>query len=115
MQTADQKFYSADLRKTWKKLTPEEYASVYESLGDHTAAVVPDHGDMMVHVLLSGELVTLLPNWIRERGGKITARDLCKNRRDVKTADDAERWLMELVSRGIGHWESKGRSRVYAI
>lgn len=44
----------------------------------------------------------LLAEWIKERGGEITARDLAKYKRDIENSEAAERWLRDLDSAGFG-------------
>jgi hypothetical protein len=46
-----------------------------------------------------------LAEYIRERGGKITARDLNKNNRQFQTTEAAESGLDDLVRAGFGHWQ----------
>ena len=45
-----------------------------------------------------------LVEWIEQRGGRITARDLQHGRREYATADDAEAALNDLVAAGLGSW-----------
>ena len=53
-----------------------------------------------------GRADRLLCDYIRERGGVITARDLQRsNAGRYPTVDSAEHRLMELVDAGLGHWE----------
>jgi hypothetical protein len=48
---------------------------------------------------------TPVAEYIRERGGKITARDLNKNNRQFQTTEAAESGLDDLVRAGFGHWQ----------
>lgn len=52
-----------------------------------------------------------LADWIDSRGGKITARELCKSRRDIQSSTLAEIKLIELVSLGFGEWVPTARTR----
>jgi hypothetical protein len=56
-----------------------------------------------------------LVEWIRSKGGRITARDLHKNRRDIETVEDAEKKLMHLVSINAGTWSSTHKSREFIL
>ena len=56
-----------------------------------------------------------LIEWIRERGGPISARDLYTCRRDIESSDDAERKLMYLVSIKAGQWKCTNTSRVFVL
>jgi hypothetical protein len=56
-----------------------------------------------------------LIDWIRERGGQITARDLCKYRRDINSSEEAESKLVYLVSIRAGYWEDTHKSRVFIL
>ena len=56
-----------------------------------------------------------LIDWIRHQGGRITARDLCRNRRDIESSDEAETQLVYLVSIHAGHWETRHTSRVFIL
>ncbi len=46
-----------------------------------------------------------LADWIRSHGGTITARNLCKNRRDIQTSEEADSLLVQLVAAGWGRGE----------
>jgi len=109
--------YSVALRDAWKKVTPAEYAEMHEAFGDHTAVSRNEFGEMLVSVFLSndGNLATLLPSWIRDRGGQITARDLCRLRRDVGTSGEAEQMLMTLVDLQFGSWQGTRTSRKFVL
>ncbi len=56
-----------------------------------------------------------LVEWIKERGGRITARDLCKHRRDINTSEQAELLLMDLVGRNAGEWQTLHSSREFVL
>ncbi len=56
-----------------------------------------------------------LADWICSRGGTISARDLCKSRRDIETSDDAETLLLRLVAAGAGQWNGAHKSRVFVL
>ena len=56
-----------------------------------------------------------IAEWITGRGGEITPRDLCRNRRDIESVDDAEQLLMQLVKLGAGSWESTHKSRRFVL
>lgn len=56
-----------------------------------------------------------LIDWIRSKGGTTTARDLCKSRRDIETAEEAELKLIHLVSIGAGQWKSLRTSREFFL
>lgn len=56
-----------------------------------------------------------LATWIASQGGRITARDFCKLRRDIVNSDVAESKLMELVELGFGVWASLHRSRQFVL
>ena len=53
--------------------------------------------------------------WIRNRGGKITARDLCRNRRDIPTTVEAELKLIHLASINAGEWRDIHNSREFVL
>jgi hypothetical protein len=59
--------------------------------------------------------VRRLLKWIGSRGGRITARDLCKYRRDIATSEEAEKMLIHLVSIGAGTWSSTTKSREFIL
>ena len=46
-----------------------------------------------------------LAEWIRRKGGSVTARELQQGQRRFRTADEAEEALAELVKAGRGQWE----------
>lgn len=56
-----------------------------------------------------------LATWIRSQGGRITARDLCKRRRDVLNSEEAELRLIQLVELGFGTWQSIHKSREFVL
>ncbi len=56
-----------------------------------------------------------LVDWIRTHGGAITARDLCRNRRDIQSTEQAELLLIELVGAGLGSWRAIHRSREFVL
>lgn len=56
-----------------------------------------------------------LAKWISQQGGRISARDLCRLRRDIPTSAQAEQLLMELVSMGLGSWSSTRKSREFVL
>jgi len=47
-----------------------------------------------------------LVEWIDQRGGRVTARKVQQGNRRFKTSDEAEAGLQELISAGLGDWES---------
>jgi hypothetical protein len=52
-----------------------------------------------------------LAMWIQAHGGRITARNLCKLRRDIVSSEDAELKLMKLVELEFGTWQGIHKSR----
>lgn len=56
-----------------------------------------------------------LCDWIKGRGGSITARDLNKNRRDIASSQEAELKLMDLVERNLGDWRSHHTTRSFVL
>ena len=56
-----------------------------------------------------------LAAWIQSRGGRITARDLCKQRRDIVSTDEAELKLIKLVELEFGTWQSVHKSREFLL
>ena len=56
-----------------------------------------------------------LATWIQSQGGKITARDLCKARRDIPTSEEAEEKLIQLVDLGFGEWKGTHKSREFIL
>ncbi len=56
-----------------------------------------------------------LAMWIQAQGGRITARDLCKLRRDIVSSDDAELKLMKLVELEFGTWQGIHKSREFVL
>ena len=57
-----------------------------------------------------------LATWIQSNhGGRITARDLCKHRRDIIDSEVAELKLMELVELGLGNWQGIHKSREFVL
>lgn len=56
-----------------------------------------------------------LAGWIESQGCVITARDLCRCRRDIATSDQAERLLMKLVELKLGSWRGIHRSREFVL
>jgi hypothetical protein len=56
-----------------------------------------------------------LASWIESQGGVITARDLCRCRRDIATSDQAELLLMKLVELKLGSWRGNHRSREFVL
>lgn len=51
-----------------------------------------------------------LADWIRERGGIATARDLYRNLSRYRTVGDAQRALDELAAAGFGLWRARASS-----
>jgi hypothetical protein len=49
--------------------------------------------------------------WIRRRGGVVSAREVQQARRDCLTAEDAEALLNALVEAGLGEWEPVAAGR----
>ena len=56
-----------------------------------------------------------LAAWIQSQGGRITARDLCKHRRDIVGSEDAELKLMKLVELEFGTWQGIHKSREFVL
>jgi len=56
-----------------------------------------------------------LTEWIRGQGGRITARDLCRRRRDIESTEEAESKLVYLASIQAGSWEGIHKSRVFVL
>ena len=56
-----------------------------------------------------------LATWIQSQGGRITARNLCKLRRDIVSSEDAESKLMQLVEFGLGTWQGIHKSREFVL
>ena len=125
---AEQVALSGDLAAAWSKLEeiPARLALVLHcvaSAGDHDDARTVS-GETMARAIALTEwfkaearrVYSLLAEcetdrerrelveWIEQRGGRITARDLQHKRRGYATADDAEADLNDLVSAGLGEW-----------
>ena len=56
-----------------------------------------------------------LAEWIQTQGGRITARDLGRARRDINSSEDAEVLLLTLVEARYGHWEGIHKSREFVL
>ena len=57
-----------------------------------------------------------LASWIQSHhGGRITARDLCKHRRDIVNSEDAELKLIGLVELEFGTWQGIHKSREFVL
>lgn len=56
-----------------------------------------------------------LADWIQQKGGSITARNLYRNRRDVKSTEQAELMLSALVSQRVGDWQGIHASRQFVM
>jgi hypothetical protein len=56
-----------------------------------------------------------LAMWIQAQGGRITARNLCKLRRDIVSSEDAELKLMKLVELEFGTWQGIHKSREFVL
>ena len=56
-----------------------------------------------------------LAMWIQAQGGRITARNLCKLRRDIVSSEDAELKLMKLVELEFGTWQGVHKSREFLL
>lgn len=56
-----------------------------------------------------------LIDWIRDHGGRITARALRQNRRDIESTEQADLKLMHLVSIGAGDWQGIHASREFVL
>ena len=56
-----------------------------------------------------------LAAWIHSQGGRITARDLCKLRRDIVSSEDAELKLIGLVELEMGTWQGIHKSREFVL
>lgn len=54
-----------------------------------------------------------IASWIDLKGGVITARDLCRGRRDMPNTEHAETILMNLVKLGFGAWRPIHKSREF--
>lgn len=53
--------------------------------------------------------------WIQSRGGRITARELCKLRRDIGSSEEAESKLIQLVELKFGVWQGTHKSREFVL
>ena len=53
--------------------------------------------------------------WLRYQGGRMTARDVARNRRDIETTSQAEIVLIQLVKAGLGTWQDIHRSREFVL
>lgn len=53
--------------------------------------------------------------WLRYVGGRMTARDVARNRRDIETTAQAEMVLIQLVKAGLGTWQDIHRSREFVL
>lgn len=56
-----------------------------------------------------------MASWIAGKGGFSTARDLCRNRRDVENTEQGEAILMRLVKAGFGTWRAIHKSREFVL
>jgi hypothetical protein len=56
-----------------------------------------------------------LVKWIQTQGGKITARDLSRLRRDITTSEEAEEKLIQLSEMGFGEWRGIHKSREFFL
>ena len=56
-----------------------------------------------------------LAAWIHSQGGRITARDLCKLRRDIVSSEDAELKLIGLAELEFGTWQGIHKSREFVL
>ncbi|MBL8815194.1 MAG: DUF3987 domain-containing protein [Planctomyces sp.] len=57
-----------------------------------------------------------LASWIQSNHeGRITARDLCKHRRDIVSTEEAELKLMQLVELELGTWRAIHKSREFVL
>lgn len=56
-----------------------------------------------------------LASWIQSQGGRITARDLDKCRRDIVNVEDAELKLIGLVKLEFGTWQGIHKSREFVL
>ena len=56
-----------------------------------------------------------LIDYIKQKGGTITVRELQRNRRQFKTADDADKALTDLVNSHHGFWSSDHSKREFQI
>jgi hypothetical protein len=56
-----------------------------------------------------------LAGWIQSQGGRITARDLCRMRRDIISTTQAESSLIQLVELGFGAWTGIHKSREFVL
>lgn len=57
----------------------------------------------------------VLIEWIHDRGGQITARDLFRNRRDIDSSYEAESKLTYLASINEGSWQGIHNSRIFVL
>lgn len=94
-------------------MSPEVYAETHSELPEHSAVSVKGPSQQIVYVFLDASMVIL--KWIQNHGGKITARDLGRNRRDVATSENAERILMRLVDNGFGTWQWHHKTRLFVV
>jgi len=68
------------------------------------------------HLMTESELIRELrqvAEWIKSKGGTITARDFCRNRRDIESTAEAEAILQSLVDLNVGHWRDIHKSRAF--
>lgn len=67
-------------------------------------------------VLVYGEegVDVSLVNWIQERGGKVTVRDLYTSKR-IEGKDKAQRALQDLVDSGKGEWIKEGKKVFFSL
>lgn len=56
-----------------------------------------------------------LADWIRSRGGEVTAAELSRCRRDIRSSEQAELLLIDLANRGAGEWQDIHRSRKFVL
>lgn len=56
-----------------------------------------------------------MASWLKHQGGRMTARDVARNRRDIETTEQAELVLIRLVSAGFGDWQPVHKSREFVL
>lgn len=56
-----------------------------------------------------------IAGWLRHQGGRMTARDVARNRRDIETTEQAELLLLQLVNAGLGTWQPVHKSREFVL
>lgn len=60
-------------------------------------------------------LLRSMADWLKIKGGRMTARDVARNRRDVESTEQAELILIQMVNAGLGHWQDIHKSREFIL